>query len=384
MRGARVAAPAGKVSPLSVGKVLLFLPARSDHPASMIATPYPRRQFGSDNFAGICPEAWAGLAEANHGHSESYGNDPWTADACRLIREVLETDCEVFFVFNGTAANSLALASFCHSYDGIFCHQLAHVEKDECGAPEFFTGGAKLIPLPGANAKLDPATLEQAAQARTDIHFCKARAVTITQGTEAGTVYRPEEIRALTSTAHRLGLRVHMDGARFANAVASLGCRPREITWEAGVDVLSFGGTKNGIPVGDAVVFFNKELAREFDYRAKHGGQLASKMRFMSAPWVGMLRDGAWLRHAAHANAMAQRLEAAISGLPAIRVSYPRQANAVFVQMAPALAQSLEARGWTFYQMHGEPDYRFMCAWDTTPEDVDAFAKDVREVAAGS
>lgn len=343
--------------------------------------PLPRRQFGSDNFAGICPEAWTALTDANAGHAPSYGDDAWTAEACRLIRRVFETDCEVFFVFNGTAANALALASLCRPYQAAFCHRLAHVEKDECGAPELFSGGAKLIPLPGAQGKLDSATLEGAATARNDLHFPKATAVTVTQCTEVGTVYSPAELRALAATAHRLGLKVHMDGARFANAVAALAVPPRALTWEAGIDVMSFGATKNGVPVGEAVVFFDRDLAREFDCRVKQGGQLASKMRFLTAAWVGLLADGAWLRHAARANALAQRLESAVVGLPGVQVSYPRGANAVFVRLPEALVKALYDRGWMFFQMHGEEDYRFMCAWDTTEADVDAFAKDLRELA---
>jgi threonine aldolase len=348
----------------------------------MIGTPLPRRQFGSDNFAGICPEAWAALAEANVGHAESYGNDLWTDNACRLIREVLETDCEAFYVFNGTSANSLALAALCRSYDAVFCHRMAHVEVDECGAPGFFSGGAMLITLPGEDGKLTPATLERGATSRHDMHFPRARAVTLTQATEVGTVYTPAEIRALTDTARRLGLKVHMDGARFANAVVSLGCQPKEITWQAGVDVLSFGATKNGVSVGEAVVFFDRDLAAEFDYRLKQSGQLASKMRFLAAPWVGILRDGAWLRHARQANAMAQRLAAGLRGLPGVSLAYACQANAVFVQLSDAVAQTLQKQGWIFYQMHGEVDYRFMCAWDTTEADVDAFLQDVREATA--
>jgi len=347
----------------------------------MTASPLPRRQFGSDNFAGICPEAWAALAEANAGHAVSYGDDPWTQQACDLIRQVFETECEVFFVFNGTSANSLALAAGCRSYQSIFCHRHAHAEDAECGGPEFFSGGSKVVLLPGADGKLDPATLERAATSRPDFHYPKPGAVTLTQCTEVGTVYSPDEIKALAATAHRLGMKVHMDGARFANAVVWLDCTPKEITWQAGVDVLSFGATKNGIAVGEAVVFFDRELARDFDYRAKQGGQLASKMRFLTAPWVGILKDGAWLRHARHTNAMAARLEAGIRGLPGVTQSYPCQANAVFVRMPAPLVQALYGRGWMFYQMHCQEDYRLMCSWDTTEADVDALVKDLRGLA---
>jgi threonine aldolase len=343
--------------------------------------PLSRRQFGSDNFAGICPEAWAALAEANAGHVESYGTDEWTDAACRLIREVFETECDVFFVFNGTAANSLALAALCQPYQCVLSHEHAHVEEAECGGPEFFSGGSKVRLLPGANGKLDPATVERAATSRPDFHFPKPGAVTLAQCTEHGTVYSPDEVRALAATTHRLGMKLHMDGARFANAVAWLGVAPREITWQAGVDVLSFGATKNGISIGEAVVFFNRELARDFDYRAKQAGQLASKLRFIAAQWVGILADGAWLRHARHANAMAQRLWAGARGVPGVTLSYPCESNALFVRMPEPLVQALYARGWMFYQMHNEPDYRLMCSWDTTEADVDALLKDMKALA---
>ena len=337
-----------------------------------------RRHFASDNYSGICPEAWAVLAEANHGHARSYGDDPWTARASDLLREVFETDCEVFFVFNGTAANSLTLASCCQSYHSILCHELAHVETDECGAPEFFSNGTKLLMLPGEQGKISPAAIEHTVKKRTDVHFPKPRAVSVTNATEVGTVYAPDELKAIWAKTKAFDLKLHMDGARFANAVASLGCAPKELTWQAGVDALCFGGTKNGMAVGEAVVFFNREMAREFDYRCKQAGQLASKMRFLSASWVGMLQDGAWLRHAAHANAMAARLEQALANLPGVTLLFPRQANGVFAELpAPAIA-ALRAKGWLFYTFIGAGGCRFMCTWDTRPEDVDALAADLR------
>ena len=339
-----------------------------------------RRHFASDNYSGICPEAWAALAAANHGHARSYGDDPWTARASDLLREVFETDCEVFFVFNGTAANSLTLASCCQSYHSILCHELAHVETDECGAPEFFSNGTKLLMLPGEQGKISPAAIEHTVKKRTDVHFPKPRAVSVTNATEVGTVYAPDDLKAIWAKTKALDLKLHMDGARFANAVASLGCAPKELTWQAGVDALCFGGTKNGMAVGEAVVFFNREMAREFDYRCKQAGQLASKMRFLSASWVGMLEDGAWLRHASHANAMAARLASALSDLPGVSLLFPRQANGVFAELPPAAIASLRAKGWLFYTFIGAGGCRFMCGWDTTPEDVDTLAADLRAV----
>jgi len=342
-----------------------------------------RRQFASDNNAGICPEAFACMQEANHGHEVSYGDDPWTAKAADMLRELFETKCEVFFVFNGTAANSLSLAALCQSYHSILCHERAHVEEHECGAPEFFANGTKVLLLPGANGKIDPQAIEKAVLSRDDLHYPKPRALSLTQATEMATVYSLEEIRALTDVARRHHLRVHMDGARFANAIATLGVAPKEITWQAGVDVLCFGGSKNGLAIGEAVVFFNLELAHEFEYRCKQGGQLASKMRFLSAPWVGLLRDGAWLKHARHSNAMAQRLATAIRGLPDVEIGYPVQSNAVFARLSDEVAQQMHQRGWKFYShVGGAGEARLMCSWDTTAEDVDAFAGDLKELAA--
>jgi threonine aldolase len=342
-----------------------------------------RRQFASDNYAGICPEAFAALAEANHGHEVSYGNDTWTDKAANLIRDVFETNCEVFFVFNGTSANSLSLASLCQSYHSILCHELAHLETSECGAPEFFANGTKVLLLPGAVGKVDPNSIESAVNKRTDIHYPKPRVLTLTQATELGTVYSLDELRALADAARRFHLRLHMDGARFANAVVALGVTPKELSWEAGVDVLCFGGTKNGMAVGEAVVFFNPELAREFDYRCKQGGQLASKMRFLSAPWVGMLQDGAWLRHARHANAMAKALEAAIRPLPGVEIAHPVQTNTVFARLPEEATLGMRQRGWKFYTHVGtQGEARLMCSWDTTTDDVDAFAADLADLTS--
>jgi threonine aldolase len=349
----------------------------------MRTTPAPSsraRQFASDNYAGICPEAWKALEQANRDHCPGYGDDRWTARASDLIRETLETDCEVFFVFNGTAANSLSLAAMCQSYHSIICHQTAHVETDECGAPEFFSNGTKMLLASGADGKLTPQGIEQIVRKRSDVHYPKPRAVSLTQATELGTVYTPDEIKALWSTCRRLDLRVHMDGARFANAVASLGVAPKEMTWQAGVDVLCFGGTKNGSHVGDAVVFFDRDLAREFDYRCKQAGQLASKMRFLAAPWVGMLEGGAWLSRAAHANAMAALLHDGVASVPGVHVLFPRQANAVFVELPTPVIDALRARDWRFYTFIGEGGCRLMCAWDTRPDDVSAFVGDLRNL----
>jgi threonine aldolase len=347
----------------------------------------PDHHFASDNTAGICPEAWAALSEANRGRLPSYGADPWTQRACDLLRTVFEKpDAEVFFVFNGTAANSLALASLCQSYHSVICHEYAHIETDECGAPEFFSNGTKLLTGSGPHGKLTPAAVERLILKRTDLHFPKPRVLSLTQSTEWGTVYSLAEVRDLAAAAKRHGLSVHMDGARFANAAAALqarGVTPADITWRAGVDVLCFGGTKNGMNSTEAVVFFNPQLAREFDYRCKQAGQLASKMRFLSAQWTGLLQDGAWLRHAAHANAMAQKLAAGIRGLPGVTLLVEPEVNAVFAEFPPAAAQALRARGWHFHNFIGPHGCRLMCSWDTRPADLENFLADLQAALGG-
>ncbi len=337
--------------------------------------------FASDNNAGICPEAMAALLAADaSGHQPGYGDDRWTKAACDRIRELFQTDCEVFFVFNGTAANSLALAALCQSYHAVICHEVAHVEADECGAPEFFSNGSKLLTMPGGNAKLTPDAIDIAATKRTDLHFPKAKAVSLSQSTECGTLYSVTELRALGAMAKRHGLLVHMDGARFANAVAALDVHPSEITWRAGVDVLCFGGTKNGLPVGEAVVFFKRELAEDFSWRVKQAGQLASKMRYVSAPWLGMLENDVWLKHARHANAMSARLAERIAKVKGARLMFPVEANHVFVELPVKAQAALREIGWRFYTFIGEGGCRLMCAWDTTPETVDRFAADIAKV----
>jgi threonine aldolase len=342
-----------------------------------------RYDFASDNTAGITPEAWAALDEARAGYTPGYGTDAWTARACDLLRQVFETDCEVFFTFNGTAANSLALAGMCQSYHSILCHEHAHVETDECGAPEFFSNGTKVLVVPGRHAKIDPAALERQITRRDDVHYPKPRVVSLTQTTEMGTIYAVDELDAIAEIVRRHGLRLHMDGARFANAVVGAGVSPAELSWRRGVDVLCLGGTKQGMPVGDTVVFFRKDLAAEFEYRCKQAGQLASKMRFLAAPWVGMLRDGAWLRHARHANACAGKLGTALAAIPGVELTAPVQANAVFARFPDPVLKHLRDRGWVFYTFIGDGGARLMCSWQTDEESLNAFLADVRAAAGG-
>ncbi len=340
-----------------------------------------KRQFASDNWAGVCPEAWEAMQQARDDHAAAYGEDLWTQQASDLLREIFEIDCEVFFTFNGTAANALSLASLCRSYHSVIAHELAHIETDECGGPEFFSNGTKVLVVSGENGKLHSEQVEWMARRRTDIHYPRSRVVSVTQATEVGTVYRPEELDALRETARRCDLHVHMDGARFANALATLDVAPKEITWKIGVDVLCLGGTKNGLAVGDCVVFFRKELADEFAYRCKQAGQLASKMRFLSAPWVGLLSNDVWLKNARHANQMAQKLAASLNDVPGVAIMFPVEANSVFVQMPASMDAGLRSRGWVFHDFIGAGGARLMCSWDTQPEDVDEFVSDCREYA---
>jgi len=349
-------------------------------PSQQQPQPLAKRQFASDNYAGLCPEALAAMSVANSGHAISYGDDEWTAKVCDLLRQIFEADCEVFFTFNGTAANSLAVASLCQPYHSIICHETAHLETDECGAPEFFSNGTKVLLAPGTNGKLDFHAVEHMGTRRTDIHYPRPRAISVTQATELGTVYSVGELQALGELAKRLDLAVHMDGARFANAIATLGVTPKEITWQSGVDVLCLGGAKNGLAFGEVVVFFNRDKAYEFDYRCKQAGQLCAKMRFLAAPWMSILEDGAWLRYAEHANRCAQLLEKALRSIPGIKIMFPRQANSVFVELSSEAAEALKKRGWLFYTFIGVGGARFMCSWDTTEEDVAALASDIRDV----
>lgn len=339
-------------------------------------TAHPLRQFASDTWAGVCPEAIGALHEANSGHVNAYGDDHWTDRATAALRELFETDCAAFFVPTGTAANALALAGLCQSYHSVFCHTEAHIQTDECGAPEYASKGIKLIPLEGSHGMLASLAIQKAAAQGRGVHSHKPGVLSLSLATEAGTLYSVDEIGALGQVARELGLRVHIDGARFANALATLKTPPKAITWQAGVDVLCFGGTKNGLAAADVIIFFNRDLANGFEYRRKQAGHLIAKMRFLTAPWASVLESGAWLRHARHANAMARLLADAVRGFPGMSVVHPVQANAVFVEMPRQTVAGMHRRGWHFYNIAGGE--RLMCSWDTQPADIDAFVNDLR------
>lgn len=340
-------------------------------------------QFASDNYSGICPEALDYMNQANIGDVPAYGDDEWTQRVSDRFRDLFETDCEVFLVFNGTAANSLALAALCQSYHSVICAETAHIETDECGAPEFASNGSKLLLAKSDNGKLTPEAIATILHKRTDIHYPKPKVISITQATELGTLYSLAELQAIQAIAQQFDLKVHMDGARFANAVATLNHTPAEITWKSGIDVLCFCGTKNGMALGEAIIFFKKELAEDFAYRCKQAGQLASKMRFISAPWLGLLETGAWLSNARHANRCAEYLEKRLLAIEGIKPMFPREANAVFVTLPVPVIQQLREKNWLFYTFIGVGGVRFVCSWNSTQERIDQLIQDIREAIAG-
>jgi threonine aldolase len=336
-----------------------------------------RYQFASDNTAGICPEAWTAFEQANTDHAPSYGEDEWTAKICERVRELFEIDCDVYLVFTGTGANALGLAQLCKPFHGVICHERAHIQTDEAGAMEFYTGGAKLFLTKTNNGKIDLDEAEKVFAQQIELHGHMIRVISIAQATELGTVYTVAEVEAIGAFARAHKMLFHMDGARFANAVASLGGAPKRITWNAGVDVLSFGGTKNGLAAGELVVFFNKEASHDFQYRVKQAGHLGSKMRFLAAPWLGLLNGDVWLRNAQHANNAALELAQRLQKEAHVQNVFPVESNSVFVRLQDRLVNDLHARGWRFYKFL-EPDiYRLMCSWSTSGEDISMLVGDV-------
>ncbi len=331
--------------------------------------------FASDNVTGISPQIMAALATANEGTAMPYGDDAITQGLRDRVAAVFERDCAVFPVATGSAANALALATLVPRYGAVYCHREAHINVDECGAPEFFTGGAKLVALDGPRAKIDAAAVEAAIDGVGDVHRVQPAAVSITQASELGAVYKPEEVSALGELARRHRLALHMDGARFANALVTLGCAPADITWRAGVDVLTLGATKNGALAAEAVIFFDPAKAGAFEFLRKRGGHLFSKMRFVSAQLEAYLTDDHWLENGRHANALAKRLAEGLADLPGIELLNPVEANELFLALPDAVVEGLEARGFRFYSWGkvGEKQVRLVTAFNTRQEDVEAF-----------
>lgn len=337
----------------------------------------PARGLASDNYAGVHPDVLAAVAEVNVGHAVSYGDDDVTARAADLFRAHLGAHAEAAVVFNGTGANVVGLQLLLKPWESVVCAASAHIGVDECGAPERFLG-AKLVDLPAPDGKLTPELVLGALTGIGDEHRTQPRVVSITQSTELGTVYTPDEIAALADLAHARGMYLHLDGARIANAAASLGVPLAATTSACGVDVMSFGGTKNGILGGEAVVVMRPELVEPLRYVRKQAMQLASKMRFVAAQFVALLDGDLWLRNAAHANAMAARLHDAVAGVPGVAVTRPRQANAVFATLPADAVAPLQAVSRFYEWDEHTHEVRWMCSWDTTEQDVDDFAAAVR------
>jgi threonine aldolase len=342
----------------------------------------PIRSFASDNNAGVHPEVLDAIARANHGHVIAYGDDAYTRSAIAKFEEHFGSGIDVFFTFNGTGANVLGLQALNRPYHAILCSDYAHIYADECGAPEKHTG-CKLIPLPHKDGKLTVDLVRRAYHGIGDQHHVQAHVISITQSTEMGTVYGPEEILALAGFAHEREMFLHMDGARIANAAASLGQTLRQATRDLGVDVLSFGGTKNGIMGGEAVVFFNRQISPDFLYLRKQGMQLASKMRFIAAQFEALLTDDLWRRSAENANRMAHLLEGEVRKIPQVRVVWKVEANGVFAQIPRHAIDKIRERYFFYPWIEEECIVRWMCSFDTTEQDVKEFAAVIAEAIKG-
>jgi threonine aldolase len=349
-------------------------------------------RFGSDNESGASTRVLEALMVANQGASQAYGNDDWTAEANKRLAEVFQCEVDAFFVASGTAANALALSCVVSPWQTILCHEQAHIAVDESTAIEFFTAGSRIVQLPGDGGRLTADRLEQALSAapKEAPHNAQPGAVSIAQCNERGLAYSPDELAAIAAVAHEHGLSVHMDGARFANAIAALQCQPAEITWKAGIDVLSMGGTKNGCLVAEAVVFFDRSLGATISHRVKRSGHLLSKSRFLGAQFVAWLSDGHWLDLAEHANRQARELSQTLAGVPGVQVVWPTEANEVFAVMPARIASRLRAAGADFYDWYVDalPDgfvmrehevfVRLVTSHATTTADTTRFCELVR------
>src|SRR4051812_22383805 len=341
------------------------------------------RGFASDNYAGALPEVVEAIAAANAGHAPAYGADEWTEHAEERFREHFGPDARAFLALNGTGANVVALRALAQPWSAVVCPETAHLNVDECGAPER-VGGLKLLTVAAPDGKLTPQLVASRLGRFGDEHAVQPRVVSISQSTELGTVYSVDEVRALADQAHAHGLLLHVDGARLANAAAALDLPLRALTTDAGVDALSFGGTKNGLVMGEAVVVLRHDLGEGIPYLRKQSMQLASKMRFLAAQFDVLLESDRWRHGADHANAMATRLADAVAGTPGVRITQRVQANAVFAVLPPGAAERLQRR-WRFYGWdESTGEVRWMCSWDTTPADVDAFAADIRSAVASA
>lgn len=335
-----------------------------------------RHDFASDNTAGMAPEAMQALLEANAGFCPAYGEDTFTTRAADRIRSLLDVDASIYFLPTGTAANAISLAALCRPFESVLAHELAHTIKAEAGAPNYFGNGLAITPLQGTAGRIDPASLRAALEIPDSAPRQCPAALSVSNATEAGTLYTTAALRELTTMARAKGLATHLDGARLANAFAA-GFDPKSIR-ELGIDLLVIGGTKSGMPPSEALVVLDRKLAHRFDSRLKQAGQQPSKSRFLAAPWIGMLADDRWIEYAAHANAMARRLA---DRMP-FAAAYPVETNAVFAHLSPAQQQHLGELGWAVFRVAGA--VRFMCSWATTPDSVDELGHALSRLAADS
>ncbi|WP_375482315.1 threonine aldolase family protein [uncultured Mycobacterium sp.] len=372
----------------SISGVVAYAIDHRHHGEGLKIARTPDRSFASDNVASGAPEIIAAVAAAASGQAPPYGANSWTSSARRRFSEIFDRDVDLLPVSTGWAANALSLAALTPPWGGVLCHRDSHINNDECGAPEFFTGGAKLIALAGENAKIDADELQAAVLRKVgfgDVHSVQPSVLSLTEATETGAVYTPAEIGHLAGVAKHAGLHVHMNGARLANAVAALGCKPAEITWRAGVDMLSFGATTNGAITADAVVVFDRSLTTELRFRAKRAGQLAAKMRFAAAQLDAYLADDLWLCNARHANAMTALLEAGLKSIPGIRVVRTPQANILFCRLPQQVIDGLLDEGYGFYHGRWKPGVvRFVTSFATTTRDADQLVHAVRRLAAAA
>ena len=336
--------------------------------------------FASDNVTPACPEVMEAINQANIGNIESYGHDKWSKVLDNKFSELFEKDVKVFTAVTGTAANSLALSSITPSYGNIYCHKISHINVDECGAPEFFTGGAKLITIDGDNGKFNSDELKKNIRGSGVVHNTQPASVSITQSCETGVIYKLDEILKINQVAKENGMKIHMDGARFSNAIASLKKSPAEATWKLGIDVLTFGGTKNGCMDAEAIIFFNPSDVNNFQYLQKRSGQLLSKARFLSSQLDAYITDGLWLRNAIHANDMARKLSEKLSKINSFELTYPTESNEIFIKMPKNIQDHLNNEGYSAI-----PDdmfdgsVRFVTAWNTNLNDIENLINTIKE-----
>jgi threonine aldolase len=336
--------------------------------------------FASDNVTGACPEVMDAVVAANSGIATSYGDDEWSSRLQTKLSEIFETDVEVFLAVSGTASNALALSALAPVFGKIYCHELSHINTDECGAPELFTGGAKLIPMRSSNGRIKPNELAETIRGSGNVHVTQPSVVSITQSCETGTVYQLDEIKAISKIARKHKMSVHMDGARFANALASLDVSPAEMTWKSGVDVLTLGGTKNGCLAAEAIIFFKPNMVGNFPYLHKRSGQLLSKMRFISSQLEAYVTDDLWIRNAQHSNSMAKILSEGLNAFSNIELAYPTQSNEVFVNLPRELIDYLNNAGYDINEeeLDGKA-VRFVTAWNSELKDVDRLLEVIKQ-----